>query len=60
MQTNKAAELRRIWGNKTCDHPNLEKEYYNGASTGDYVCTQCGETRWGNNWARMERKTIKD
>lgn len=40
-----AMELRKEWGNKPCNHPSLEKEYHLGAGTGDYVCTQCGQTR---------------
>ena len=44
MQSKKAAQLRKDWGNQPCDHPNIEKEYYLGAQTGDYVCTSCGET----------------
>lgn len=43
MQHDKALELQRKWGNKPCSHSNLEKEYYLGSQTGDYVCTQCGE-----------------
>jgi hypothetical protein len=31
------------WGNKPCDHPHLEKEYYVGAFLINYVCTQCGK-----------------
>ena len=47
MQAKKAARLRRLWmdkGNPPCDHPELDKEYYLGAQTGDYVCTTCGQT----------------
>jgi len=43
MQSDKAAKLRKEWGNKPCNHPYVLKEYYLGAHTGDYVCTQCGE-----------------
>jgi hypothetical protein len=50
MQSEAAAELRRAWGGKPCDHPNITREYYLGSATGDYVCTTCGETRWGDDW----------
>ena len=33
-----------MWGNKPCEHPKLEKEYYLGSDTGDYVCTTCIES----------------
>lgn len=42
MQMDEAERLRETWGNKPCDHPNITKEYYLGAQTGDYVCTKCG------------------
>ena len=47
MQFDKANELRKDWkkaGNKPCDHPHTEKEYYLSAQTGDHVCTTCGAT----------------
>ena len=31
------------WGNKPCDHPSLEKEYYAGCYLINYVCTRCGK-----------------
>lgn len=42
MQSRKADEIRKEWGDKECDHPEFDKEYYLGAQTGDYICTQCG------------------
>lgn len=50
MQLKKAQELEKSWGDKPCDHPNLEKEYELGSATGDYVCTKCGESAHGRNW----------
>ena len=44
MQIKKARELKEKWGQKKCDHPSFTKEYDLGAQTGDYVCTQCGES----------------
>ena len=53
MQMQEAIELRKMWGNKPCKHPKLDKEYFNGTDTGDLVCTTCGEARpageWGSN-----------
>lgn len=43
MQAKKAANLRRAWGEKPCEHPAFEKEYILGSQTGDYICTHCGE-----------------
>lgn len=43
IQYDKIEEIKEKWGNKPCSHPNLEKEYYFSAQTGEYVCTQCGE-----------------
>lgn len=42
MQYDDAKRLREDWGDKPCDHPNFEKEYYLGAHTMDYVCSTCG------------------
>lgn len=36
-------KLKEAWGDKPCDHPLLEKEYYAGAFLVTYVCTQCGK-----------------
>ena len=40
MQMDAAARLNKAWvtkGNPPCDHPNVDKEYYLGADTGDEV-----------------------
>jgi len=42
MQANDAEELRKEWGEKPCSHDHVEREYYLGGHTGDYVCTTCG------------------
>lgn len=54
MQLNEAQELRQRWGDKPCDHPNFDREYVMGSSTGDYVCTQCGQS-----FTREERDEIE-
>jgi hypothetical protein len=60
MQYEEARELERKWGDKPCDHPHLEKEYYLGASTGDYVCTRCGTSGWGRDWNKREKENKKN
>ena len=54
MQIRTAIELKNAWGDKPCDHLELEKEYDKGAATGDYVCKQCGQAGWGNNWNKQK------
>lgn len=55
IQAKDALELSRRWGGKPCNHPNLEKEYYLGTATGDWVCTQCGEAGPGRDWPEREK-----
>jgi hypothetical protein len=43
VQIGDAAQLRRQWGDRPCDHPRFSKEYHLGADTGDYICEQCGK-----------------
>jgi hypothetical protein len=43
MEYFAAQKLKETWGKKPCDHPVIEKEYYNGAFLINYVCTQCGK-----------------
>lgn len=42
MQEKYAKQLRIEWKGKQCIHPSIEKEYYLGSQTGDYVCSTCG------------------
>lgn len=44
MQMSEIKKLKDSWGNKPCDHPELDKEYILGYQTGDYICTSCGES----------------
>jgi transcription initiation factor TFIIIB Brf1 subunit/transcription initiation factor TFIIB len=48
MQLEEAKELRKMWGNKPCEHKERVKEYMKSTATGDYVCTTCGEAIWDN------------
>jgi hypothetical protein len=43
MEYYAAQKIKELWGEKPCDHPHLEKEYYVGAFLVNYVCTQCGK-----------------
>lgn len=43
MEYYSVQKLKESWGDKPCDHPKLEKEYYVGAFLINYVCTQCGK-----------------
>lgn len=52
MGIERAKRLKKEWESKLkkdpelkCTHSNgLEKEYYFGMQTGDYICPICGET----------------
>jgi len=37
-----AQKLQATWGDKPCNHPHLEKEYYAGTFLTNFVCSQCG------------------
>ena len=43
MESLAAKKLREEWGDKPCNHPKIEKEYYADTHTLDYVCIQCGK-----------------
>ena len=49
MDFKETERLAKEWGNKPCNHPNIEKETWIDSEgiavhNGDYVCTQCGQT----------------
>jgi hypothetical protein len=54
MQAHEAITLQKFWGDKPCDHPELEKECDRGAATGDYVCKRYGQSGWGSQWNRTK------
>jgi hypothetical protein len=43
MEYNAVQNVKETWGNKPCNHPTLEKEFYVGAFLINWVCTQCGK-----------------
>ncbi|MDT3417203.1 hypothetical protein QO009_003098 [Brevibacillus aydinogluensis] len=59
MQMEDAARLREKWGDKPCDHPYLDKEYYLGGQTGDYVCIQCGKSGSESFWEKVKKSKEK-
>jgi hypothetical protein len=60
MQKRDADELRKRWMGGPCSHPEIEKEYDLGISTGDYVCTRCGKAGWGNDWNEKKQENSKN
>jgi hypothetical protein len=56
MQHEQAADLRRAWGNKPCDHPTIDRLFLRGMHT-DYVCTQCGREFESPEEARQARNS---
>jgi len=42
MEYYTAQKIKMEWGEKPCDHPHLEREYYSGAFLTNYVCVECG------------------
>ncbi len=59
MQIKKAQQLRDDWGDKPCEHPDFDREYYLGAHTGDYVCVQCGSCLTNEEKEAIETKRKK-
>ena len=55
MEYNTALMLKDSWGKKTCDHPDFEKVFYNGAFLINYVCTICG-----TDFTIAEKMTIEE
>ena len=38
-----AQKVKEEWGDKPCEHQQIEKEYYSGAFLTNYVCIRCGK-----------------
>jgi transposase-like protein len=61
MEYYSAQKVKESWGNKPCNHPHIEKEYYVGAFLINYVCTQCGkEFTVAQKFELNEERKIKD
>jgi hypothetical protein len=50
MNLSDAAQHRKEWGDKPCDHPQIEAEMEAGHPSENYVCTTCGRVGKGNSW----------
>ena len=55
MQFDEAIRLRESWQGKSCNHLSIEKEYYLGSDTMDYICSQCGKE-----FTLAEKKVIEN
>jgi uncharacterized Zn finger protein (UPF0148 family) len=60
MQASEAAKLPEEWGEKPCNHDHIEKEYYLGAHTGEYVCITCGRNFTSMEKAERDRQRQRD
>lgn len=57
IQAKDAEQLRKLWGNKHCSHPQLAQEHDDsGSHTGDHVCTTCGETNHPTVWDKIREE----
>ncbi len=43
MQRKKADKLKKLWRNKSCEHPSFDRVYVLGDQTKDFACFRCGE-----------------
>ncbi len=50
MNFSDAAQLREKWGDKPCDHREIEAEVEAGHPSDKYICTTCGKAGVGNKW----------
>lgn len=54
MQATEIEELRRLWGNDPCEHPNYVVEIYEGLRTGDRYCAVCGRMLTREDWEEID------
>jgi len=59
MEYYVALKVKEAWGNKPCDHPHIEKEYYTGAFLTNWICTQCGKEFTISEKLEMDQKNKK-
>jgi hypothetical protein len=53
MQSSRSERLRETWwlqGNKPCEHPRIEREYYIFSLSGLHCCTTCGLSQTKAEW----------
>ncbi len=58
MQTYRANRLKEEWGDKPCNHPVLEKEFYIDIPTKEYVCTTCGDVFTKAEMMKIEKERL--
>jgi hypothetical protein len=59
IQMDDAAAIRRRWeqaGRPPCAHKDLDREYYLGSNTGDYICLSCGKEFSRAEWTAMQQR----
>ena len=56
MQVSETANLRRMWGNKTCNHDEVEEEFSGDIPTGQFTCVKCGATFWSGDSRRIKHR----
>lgn len=61
MNFKETERLIKEWGNKPCNHSNIEKETWIDSEgitvhNGDYVCTQCGQTFTETEYKELRNK----
>ncbi len=59
MQMSAAEQLRKSVTRCPEDKHQWEKEYYNGANTGDYVCSVCGAEISGLSYEQLRKKQVE-
>lgn len=59
MQIEAARRLRETVTPCPEDKHQWVKEYFNGANTGDYVCSVCGAEISGPNYEKMLKKQVR-
>ena len=66
IQFEKRKEIVARWEKKKkqnphlrCEQPNIEKEYYFGSPTGDYLCLECGDAFMEEEKDQLEQQRNK-
>lgn len=56
IQNKEARKISESWQGGKCEHTTVEKEYYLGAATGDYICVKCGAAGSSRDWPERGRQ----
>lgn len=60
MNFSDAQQLREKWGDKPCEHLQIEAEMEAGHPSLNYVCTICGKVGEGNRWNKPKESQGSD